>query len=223
MAASLADADTDQPQWRDTAGDSDGDGGGDGDDRDDPMAALMEIEPATDAKCTKKRVRPKARRAPNSIKTIHMPQFEPTSHPGRTETRAVCMFAARTNSIWICVDDIPWAIRWIHDELQCGGVPMLDDDPLADLETNCECPNVHIRWDFQGAWEAIILAGDKRGDKIKSYVEKLDQRKWDVVGASTRYAVTFATASSEQVKRATRDYLESCMRGIVSAGAQTPN
>ena len=48
MATSLADADTDQPQWRDTAGDSDGDGGGDGDDRDDPMAALMEIEPDTD-------------------------------------------------------------------------------------------------------------------------------------------------------------------------------
>ena len=100
---------------------------------------------------------------------------------------------------------------------------MLDDDPIADLEPNCECPNVHIRWDFQGAWEAIILAGDKRGDKIKSYVEKLDQRKWDVVGASVRYGVAFNDASSAHVKSATKDYLELSMRSIVSADAQTPN
>ena len=47
---------------------------------------------------------------------------------------------------------------------------MPKSDPVDALTCNCDAENVHIRWDFGGAWEAIILQGAKRGSVFKTIV-----------------------------------------------------
>ena len=61
----------------------------------------------------------------------------------------------------------PWLVRWLSDELRSGGVLVPKTDPLDELEGNCEAQHVHIRRDFGGAWEAIILEGANRGPQVQ--------------------------------------------------------
>ena len=131
-----------------------------------------------------------------------MPEFEPTSHPDRKERRQVRLLALSTTSVWLCIEDIAWLVKWLSDELRSGGVPLESNDPVGALECNCEAEHVHIRWDFGGSWEAIILAGDKKGSKITSSVEKFNEDKWVAVGASLRYGADFANAKPDQKKGA---------------------
>ena len=92
-------------------------------------------------------------------------------------------------------------------------------DPLDELITNCDAQHVHIRWDFGGAWEAIILEGAKRGKKFKCSVSDLDERKRLAVGASARYGTDFGNARPEQKKEASFMFLEKHMKGVMVANA----
>ena len=104
-----------------------------------------------------------SKRGINRIQFVSMPEYEPISHPDRAEEHMVRLLPLSTNSLWLCIDDIPWLVRWLSDELRSGGVPLPKSDPVDALTCNCDAENVHIRWDFGGAWEAIILEGAKRG------------------------------------------------------------
>ena len=92
-------------------------------------------------------------------------------------------------------------------------------DPVDALTCNCDAGNVHIRWDFGGAWEAIILQGDKRGSVFKCNVSDLTEAKWQAVGASARYGTDFAFASSDQKKGASYMFLEEHMKGVMGERA----
>ena len=119
----------------------------------------------------------------------------------------------------MCIRDSPWLVRWLSDELRSGGVPLPKSDPLDALDCNCEAENVHIRWDFSGAWEAIILQGAKRGHKTTCGVSNLNEEKWLAVGGSERYGTVFGMASPEQKKEACFMYLEKHMKGVMGANA----
>ena len=90
-------------------------------------------------------------------------------------------------------------------------------DPVDALTCNCDAENVHIRWDFGGAWEAIILQGAKRGRVFKTSVSDFIEEKWLAVGASARYGTDFGNASPEQKKEACWKYLEKHMKGVMGA------
>ena len=145
-------------------------------------------------------------------KIVTMPEYEPLSHPGRTEDRKIRLLPTSTCSLSICIEDIPWLVRWLSDELRSGGVPLPKSDPLDALECNCDADNVHIRWDFNGAWEAIILQDSlgraKRGMKYKCVVSDFDQDKWLAVGANARYGTDFERARPDQNKEASKLFLE---------------
>ena len=113
--------------------------------------------------------------------------------------------------MWLCVDDIPWLVKWLSDELRSGGVPMEMDDPLDALECNCEADNVHTRWDFGGAWEAILLEGATRGTKVRSCVLKFDETRWLSIGGDARYGTDFGSATADQLKAATFQLLQKRM------------
>ena len=74
-------------------------------------------------------------------------------------------------------------------------------DPLDELNSNCDAEHVHIRWDFGGAWEAIILEGAKRGRKFKCGVSEFDARKWQAIGGDARYSTDFGRASPDQKRK----------------------
>ena len=90
-------------------------------------------------------------------------------------------------------------------------------DPLDALDCNCEAEHVHIRWDFSGAWEAIILQGAKRGMQYKCVVSDFDQDKWLAVGANARYGTDFERARPEQKKEASYRFLEKHMKDVMVA------
>ena len=96
---------------------------------------------------------------------------------------------------------------------------MPKSDPLDALECNCDADNVHIRWDFGGAWEAIILQGGKEGRKFTCSVSDLTEKKWLAVGASARYGTDFGDARPEQKKEASFMFLEEHMKGVMVATA----
>ena len=150
-----------------------------------------------------------------------MPEFEPTSHPKRLERRTITLLALSTNSLWIRVDCIAWLLTWLRDELLSGGVLMVLDDPLEALECNCEADHVHIRWDFNGAWEAIILAGEEKGTKVKSHVAKCTAEKWLAIGGQAKYGMDFESATEKHLKEATIRYLEKHMKEIARPQLRT--
>ena len=160
-----------------------------------------------------------SKRGQNKIHTVTMPEHEPVSHPNKTEERNIRLLPTSTCSLWLCIEDIPWLVRWLSDELRSGGVPLPKSDPVDALTCNCDAENVHIRWDFGGAWEAIILQGAKRGHKTTCSVSNLNEEKWLAVGGSARYGTDFGNASPEQKKEACWKYLEKHMKGVMGADA----
>ena len=191
----------------------------------DPMSQLEEI--SSEAATPKKRKTQgpyKSIRGQNKIQIVPMPEHEPLSHPGMTGDRNIRLLPTSTCSLSICIEDIPWLVRWLSDELRSGGVPLPKSDPLDALECNCDADNVHIRWDFNGAWEAIILQDSlgraKRGMKYKCVVSDFDQDKWLAVGANARYGTDFERARPEQKKEASKLFLEKHMKNVM--GRQDP-
>jgi hypothetical protein len=173
----------------------------------DPMLALSEMrDDAVQTPAKKKRRLSK--RSMYRIVNAVMPQYERHSHPQNTETRTVRLIALSTNQTWLQVDDLDWFLTWIKDELKSGGVEMPAEDPLTDLKPNCECKKISVRWDFDGAWEAIILEGPLKGKKVKSYVANFSDDKWASINGDARYGTTFQKATEAQVKDATKHFLD---------------
>ena len=190
----------------------------------DPMSQLEDISHENASPMKRIRKYYASKRGQNKIHTVTMPEHEPVSHPNKTEERNIRLLPTSTCSLWLCIEDIPWLVRWLSDELRSGGVPLPKSDPLDALDCNCEAEHVHIRWDFSGAWEAIILQDSlgraKRGMKYKCIVSDFDEDKWLAVGANARYGTDFERARPEQKKEASKLFLEKHMKGVM--GRQDP-
>ena len=151
---------------------------------------------------------------------MKLPEHEPISHPGRTEERKVRLLPLSTNSLYICIEDIDWLVRWLNDELRSGGVPLPKNDPLSELRNNCAVEHVHIRWDFGGAWEAIILEGPKKGSKYKCKLGNFDETKWLSVGGDAKYGTDFMRAKPAQKREASFLFLQKHVANLIAADAQ---
>ena len=76
------------------------------------------------------------------------------THPDKEDVRYVSLLAWSTNQLWISADDLDWLVRNLADEVSTGGVPV-SNHTKEGLEPNCDVPNVHMRWNFKGAWETF--------------------------------------------------------------------
>ena len=79
-----------------------------------------------------------------------------------------------------------------------------------------------MRWDFDGAWEAIVFEGAKRGKVFKTSVSALIEDKWLAIGASAGHGTNFGHASSAQKKEASYLFLEKHMKDAMAADGQSP-
>ena len=111
----------------------------------DPMSQLEDL--GSDSATPKKRkaAHYESKRGINRIQFVSMPEYEPISHPNRTEERTVRVLPLSTCSLWLSINDTPWLVRWLGDELRSGGVPLESSDPMDALECNCNAEHVHIR------------------------------------------------------------------------------
>ena len=96
----------------------------------DSMSQLVEIRSELARPKTNRRgrikyqskIKYKSKRGQNKIHILQMSEHEPVSHPDRTETRNIRLLPTSTSSLWICIGDIEWLVRWLSDELRSGGV-----------------------------------------------------------------------------------------------------
>ena len=93
------------------------------------MRQLEEIS-SENATPKNRKVPYESKRGLNNIQDAIMTEHEPISYPGRTEERKVRLLPLSTCSLWICIDDIPWIVRWLSDELRIVGVHLPTSDPL---------------------------------------------------------------------------------------------
>jgi hypothetical protein len=203
-------------------------------DENDPMNALVALDDVLVGSDSSGRKRkdghtgtaysPKRRKT--SIISVEMPEQERTRWPTCTKTRNAKLIAQSTNSLWISSDDVEWLIHWLVDEIDTGGVP-IEDESAVGLEANCAAPGVHIRWDFNGAWEALASERDSAvaeqgvGGTVlaRSLVSKLTLEKWEIVDNIYEYGVDFSAATPNQRKNATFHYLEQRMVHFVAEAA----
>ena len=190
----------------------------------DLMEGLEDVadhEPTPPAQAKKKRRAHRPRSGHHGqARTLEVPEWEPTCNPDCHERREVKVILQTTNSLWLEAGAIPWMLRWLRDEHASGGVPGPEDGP-KELEPNCSVPGVHVRWDFDGGWEALVLSGPLTGRTITSKVHKLTEAKWDLAAARHQINATFGEADQSQRKTATKHYLEHCVAHQVEVAADS--
>ena len=119
------------------------------------------------------------------------------------------------------MEDIEWLVNWLEAEHRSGGV-VLPNEGVPSMEGNCSVPNVHIRWSFDRAWEAVVLAGPRKGTTRKTYVEKLTAEKWQKADDFHKYAVAYEMAPPRDKKLAAFHFLEAHMRTFLGEDAALP-
>ena len=182
----------------------------------DPMLQLVPLPTDNQTTPTKRRASYVSKRSKNRITEVDMPEQESRTHPSCATMRKVRLLAMSTNSLWIAVEDVDWLVTWLAAEVASGGVSVPEvSDPFRDLDANCQAPGVHMRWDFDGAWEAIVISGTKQGKKVVSYVHALTPDKWTMAAVAAGLKGPLATATPEQRKQATFVFLELHMKRLV--------
>ena len=104
-----------------------------------------------------------SKRAKNKIIAVQLPERERSTYPDCNQTRQVHLLAVSTNSLWLAVEDVEWLVLWLADEHR--GVA-LTEDLYGPSDGNCSVPNVRMRYCFDKAWEAIIIASAHKGQTI---------------------------------------------------------
>ena len=65
-----------------------------------------------------------------------------------------------------------------------------------------------LRWDYDGAWEAVITQGPRKGTKATCEVANMTAEKWELVSKLHEYTVEFETATFQDKKFAAKHYLQ---------------
>ena len=66
-------------------------------------------------------------RAKNCIVTVNMPSRCPEIDPNCKQMRPVKLFIENRLTVWLSLDDVPWAIKYFFQQNQLKGVPVVDD------------------------------------------------------------------------------------------------
>ena len=69
-------------------------------------------------------------KAKNCITTVNVPSRPPEIDPDCRQLRAIKLFIQDRKTVWLHVDDLPWAIEYSFNQVRCKGVPAVDaNDP----------------------------------------------------------------------------------------------
>ena len=67
-------------------------------------------------------------RATNCIVTVNVASRCPEIDPTCTQMRPVKMYIVDRKTVWLAMDDVAWAIRYIHEQVHLKGVPVVADN-----------------------------------------------------------------------------------------------
>ena len=183
-------------------------------DEDDPMSALRAVAvPSKTAKAKKRKYT--SRRGKNCPRMVTMPAREPNKFPHSERTQNVLLLPMSTNALYIRSDDVPWLLTYLADECGPGGsqgVRMFDAEDEDEDEDNarvCTVDGLDLKWDSTAeTLTGTALSGPLEGKVWQMNMANFTADKWDAVGATRGYGVSFTGATPLQKRNAAWEYVE---------------
>ena len=153
-------------------------------------------------------------------------------HPDNIVYRNVGLASFKRRMLWIAVEDLPWLIQSIGDDIRaCGAPDIVDGDrneaarAAADSQTDSPPGEVAqgigvgftVVWDFNGSWVATITRDCPSNCKtIEMDVKRLSKKKWEEVRFAKGYPYAWGEITRGQKRQAAFDYLEFSAAKLVS-------
>ena len=85
-------------------------------------------------------------RARNCIVTVNVPCRPPEIDPDGKQMRAVRLFIVDRKTVWLSLDDVAWAIRYLFDQAQLKGVPRVAADDAGPSDDVATGRGSYIQW-----------------------------------------------------------------------------
>ena len=110
-----------------------------GGDEYDPMQEI-EVDDGTHSRSrggqSKARVRyPRQNKAKNRLVTVIAPAVSPEEDPMSTSTRTIQLYVVDRKQVWLDLDDVEWALRFLYMQFALKGVPVVSPDDTGPLFT----------------------------------------------------------------------------------------
>ena len=98
----------------------------------DPMADLEVSDDESPSKRFKqhdgKRTRYSHTAYKRSILQVKLPESPPEVAAAGGGDREIRLYILDRKQLWLHIDDVPWAVKWMYIQVQLKGVPLVDDD-----------------------------------------------------------------------------------------------
>lgn len=149
-------------------GEDDGAVGSDGEENvsaiDDPMASLaFEDDEMLKQKDNPSKLRRHKKTKKNVLLRLRMPREAPEKNPACAQTYEVRVWPANLNSVYICIEDLPWAVAFMHDQYSLGGVSTVVDE---EVQSASPVKSKNVRWDFNSdCWVATVETGSSSKER----------------------------------------------------------
>ena len=67
--------------------------------------------------------------------TVTAPAVSPEEDPMSTSTRTIQLYVVDRKQVWLDLDDVEWALRFLHMQFVLKGVPVVSPDDAGPLLT----------------------------------------------------------------------------------------
>ena len=71
---------------------------------------------------------PKQNKAKNRLVTVTVPAVSPEEDPMSTSTRTIQLYVVDRKQVWLDIDDVEWALRFLYMQFVLKGVPVVSPD-----------------------------------------------------------------------------------------------
>ena len=82
-----------------------------------------------------KRARYQNNKAKNRLVTVTAPAVSPEEDPMSTSTRTIQLYVVDRKQVWLDIDDVEWALRFLYMQFALKGVPVVSPDDTGPLFT----------------------------------------------------------------------------------------
>ena len=116
-----------------------------GGDEYDPMQEI-EVDDGTHSRSRgggedpSKRARYQKNQAKNRLLTITAPAVCPEEDPMSTSTRTIQLYVVDRKQVWLDIDDVEWALRFLYMQFVLKGVPVVSPDDAGPEAPEAQAP-----------------------------------------------------------------------------------
>ena len=82
-----------------------------------------------------KRARYQKNKAKNRLVTVTVPAVSPEEDPMSTSTRIIQLYVVDRKQLWLDLDDVEWAVRFLYMQFSLKGVPVVSPDDTGPVFT----------------------------------------------------------------------------------------